>query len=558
MQPVISAEQMRQVDRQTVENYGMPSLTLMESAANACFQALSRRFGDDLTHKRVLVLCGPGNNGGDGAALARILSNAGVHSDVVLFGSVKETKGDARTNFEAIQRLAGFHAGSKSAPQPVSFVECDSVQGWEEIARPRRTYDIVVDALFGTGLVRPLQGIYLQVVEHLALIRRARERARETKPLVLSVDLPSGLNADLPELIGETIQADLTVTFTAFKPANVLPPASFYCGELVVANIGSPAALIESVGPKLFVSDEDDARDWLESTRYTPDSYKTTHGHALIIAGSKDYSGAAALCGNAAARAGAGLVTIATPTSAQTSVAARSMPEVMTTALRETDRGVVSDEAIDHVSLLAEKATVMAVGPGLTASDERTRTFVQLLVNKRITPLVIDADGLNCLAPWPREMKGTSEHPIIITPHPGEMLRLLGSDDKAALRDRVSVAREFATSRNLILVLKGSRTLIAAPDGRVFVNPTGNAGLGTGGAGDTLTGVITGFLAQAYGSLKENADALSATRAAVFVSSLAGDIAARKLGMRGMVASDVREHLPQAIRSLDPEGEAPK
>jgi len=530
----------------------------MDSAANACFEALSRRFGDDLTRKRVLVLCGPGNNGGDGAALARILSNAGVHSDVVLFGLVTQTKGDARTNFEAIERLASFKAGSKSAPQPVSFVECDSVQVWEEIARPRRTYDIVVDALFGTGLVRPLQGIYLQVVQHLALMRRARERAHEGKPLIFSVDLPSGLNADVPELIGETIQADLTVTFTAPKPANVLPPASFYCGELIVANIGSPEALIESVGPKLFVSDADDARDWLESTRYTPDSYKTTHGHALIIAGSKDYSGAAALCGNAAARAGAGLVTIATPASAQTSVAARSMPEVMTTALRETDRGAVSDEAIDHVSLLAEKAKVIAVGPGLTASDERTRTFVRLVVNRRTTPLVIDADGLNCLAPWPPELKGTSEHPIIITPHPGEMLRLLGSDDKATLRDRVSVAREFATSHNLIVVLKGSRTLIAAPDGRVFVNPTGNAGLGTGGAGDTLTGVITGFLAQAYGSLKQNADALSATRAALFVSSLAGDIAARKLGMRGMVASDVREHLPEAICSLDPEGELPK
>ena len=246
------------------------------------------------------------------------------------------------------------------------------------------------------------------------------------------------------------------------------------------------------------------------------------------------------------------------PASAQTSVAARSMPEVMTTALRETDRGAVSDEAIDHVSLLAAKATVIAVGPGLTANDERTRTFVRLLVHRRTTPVVIDADGLNCLAPWPREIKGTKEHPIIITPHPGEMLRLLGADDKTALRDRVTVAREFATNHNLILVLKGSRTLIAAPDGRVFVNPTGNAGLGTGGAGDTLTGVITGFLAQAYGTLKENADALVAARAALFVSSLAGDIAARKLGMRGMVASDVREHLPEAICSLDAEGELPK
>ncbi|HEY6118969.1 MAG TPA: NAD(P)H-hydrate dehydratase [Pyrinomonadaceae bacterium] len=558
MQPVISADEMRRIDRLTVEKYGLPSLLLMEAAANACLRVIAKRFEGDLSGKKVLILCGPGNNGGDGAALARALSAAGVLNDVILFGRVSATHGDARSNFEVIRKLASFEAGSSSVPSPVSFVECENIQTWEEIARPRRTYDIVVDALFGTGLTRPLQGIYLQVIQHLAMLRQARSRARESKPLIFSIDIPSGLNADLAEPIGETVQADLTVTFTAPKPANVLPPASFFCGELTVAHIGSPNTLLDSVGPKLFLAEQRDAREWLVATRYKPNSYKNTHGHVLVIAGSRDFSGAAALCGNAAARAGAGLVTIATPTSAQAFVAARAMPEVMTSALCETDRGVVSDEAVDYVSLLAGKSTVLAIGPGLTADDERTRRFVRQVIEKRTTPIVIDADGLNCLAPWPIELKGTNNHPLIITPHPGEMARLLGTANKAALADRVSVAREFATKNNVIVVLKGSRTLIAAADGHVIINPTGNAGIGTAGAGDTLTGVISGFLAQAFANARTTADAFSTTCAAVYLSSLAGDIAARKLGMRSMVASDIRERLAEAMCLLDPEGEMPR
>jgi hydroxyethylthiazole kinase-like uncharacterized protein yjeF len=558
VQPVVSAEQMRQIDRLTVENYAVPSLLLMEEAANACLRSIARHFEEGLGSKKVLVLCGPGNNGGDGAALARALLGVDAQSDVILFGKIVDTKGDARANFEAVRRLASFEAGSIDAPSPLSFLECDSVQVWEELARPRQTYDIVIDALFGTGLVRPLEGIYVQVIQHLTMLRNARERARDPKPLILSIDIPSGLNADLSEPIGEAVKADLTVTFTAPKPANVLPPASLFGGELVVAEIGSPSTLIEAADPDLFVTESKDARKWLELTRYLPESYKNTHGHALIIAGSRDYSGAAALCGDAAMRSGAGLVTIATPASAQSSVAARTMPEVITTALRETDRGVVSDEAADHVKLLASKATVLAIGPGLTANDERTRKFVRLVVEQRTTPLVIDADGLNCLSPWPSEIKGSHEKPLIVTPHPGEMLRLLGTEDKNALTDRVSATRDFACQHSVIVVLKGSRSLIAAPDGRVVVNPTGNAGLGTAGAGDTLTGIIAGFLAQAFASTRRLADAFTATVAAVYISGLAGDLAARERGMRTMVASDIRSHFSDAVLMLDAEGEIPR
>ena len=557
MQPVITTEQIREIDRLTIERYQTPSLLLMEAAATACLGAIEARLGKNLENKTALVLCGKGNNGGDGAAIARGLSRLGVHCDVILFGKLADSIGDARINLEAVNELAAFDAGSSASPAPLTFAECDEIAAWEHLARPRKTYDLIVDALFGTGLTRPLEGVFLKVIDHLSLLRRARERASDVRPLVLSVDIPSGLNADHSHPIGPAVEADITITFTASKPANVLPPACEFCGDLVVADIGSPESLIEAAKPSLFVSEESDVKRWLISTRYTPESYKNTHGHALIVAGSRDYTGAAALCGNAAMRSGAGLVTVATPASAQAVVAGRLMPEVMTTALAETDRGVVSDDAIDHFRKLSSKATVIAIGPGLTSDDERTRRFVHAVVERRTQPVVIDADGLNCLAPWPSTLTGSEQHPLILTPHPGEMLRLIGTDNRSAVSERVAAAREFATTHKVILILKGSRSLVAAPDGRVFVNPTGNAGLGTAGSGDTLTGLITGFLSQAFAGLKQQASALEATIAALYIGGLAADFAARKLGMRTMVASDIREHFGEAIRFLDSDGEQP-
>ena len=548
---------MREIDRLTTAEFDTPSLLLMEAAAIASLHALTQRFSNNLAGKKARVLCGPGNNGGDGAALARALAHIGVRTEVILFGRVDETKEDARTNFEIVRSLASFEAGSKDRPSPLSFVECSSLAEWEELARPRKAYDIIIDALFGTGLKRPLAGVFLQVVEHLELIRNARARSGALRPFVLSLDIPSGLDADLAYPIGAAVHADLTVSFTAPKPANVLPPASHFGGQMLVANIGSPVSLVEAARPDVFVTEENDAREWLVSTRYTPDSYKNIHGHALIIAGSRGYTGAAVLCANAAMRSGAGLVTVGTPVSAQPAVAAGAMPEVITATLAETDRGAVSDEAIDHVRTLAAKADVVAIGPGLSASDERTRNFVRSVVSERVTPVVIDADGLNCLAPWPKTIGGSQDYPLILTPHQGEMLRLLGTADKSTLLDRMAAARAFAKAHHLILVLKGSRSIVAAPDGRVFVNPTGNAGLGTAGAGDTLTGVITGFLAQAYATLGHNADALSATIAALYVGGVAGDLAADELGMRTMLASDIQSHLSAAIRALDADGERP-
>lgn len=554
---------MRDIDRLTTQRYGIASLALMENAASAIVRFVIDSYLGGSRGKSALIFCGKGNNGGDGAVVARLLATAGTLVDVVLIGKVQETGGDARVNFDRLRTWKEENEGRESkeaTPEAgsINFFECESERGWEQLFASvlSAPHDVVVDALFGTGLMRPVEGLHREVVRYLTVLRDARDMPPHRFAPIVSVDIPSGLNADCNNLIGEAVRADATVTFTAPKCANVLPPASAYNGRVLVADIGSPDELISEAKTELFVTESGDVRKWLIQTRYTADSYKNTHGHALVIAGARGFTGAAALCGNAAMRAGAGLVTVATPDSAQRLVATQVMPEIMTTSLAETDRGAVSVEALDYALKFAERADAVAIGPGLSSQGDRTRTFVRRIVEQRGTPIVVDADGLNCLAPWPDDLQGSDEFPIVLTPHPGEMKRLLGFE-KSSLDDRVSIAREFATSSRVILVLKGSRSIIAAPDGRVVVNPTGNAGLGTAGAGDTLTGVITGFLAQAYGTLKKEADAFEAVVAAVYVSGLAGDLAAQKLGMRSMVASDIREHLSEAIRSLDPIGEAP-
>lgn len=545
---------MREIDRLTTERNGIPSLVLMENAAAATARAVAERSWGGVAGKSILVICGRGNNGGDGAATARLLALAGAKVDVVLLGRIEDTRGDARTNFESVQNPA---PGAS-----VKFFECRSDDDWKALRDNElenhhliESYSVVVDALFGTGLTRPLEGVHREAVKYLRQLRQLEDTSRAAA--VISIDIPSGLNSDSAQPIGEAVHADVTVTMTAPKPANVLPPAAGYNGKLIVADIGSPVEVIQEAESRLFVTEADDARRWLIQTRYTSESYKNTHGHVLVIAGSRGFTGAAALCGNAAMRSGAGLVTVATPVSAQPLVAAQVMPEVMTASLAETDRGAVSDEAVGYALKLANRANVIAIGPGLSSEDDRTRNFLRAIVERRETPVVIDADGLNCLAPWPAALRGSADLPVILTPHPGEMQRLMGEDDKAALDDRVAAAREFAVAHQVVVVLKGARPLIAAPDGRVVVNPTGNPGLGTAGAGDTLTGIIAGFLAQAYATLRGDANALDAIIAALYIGGLAGDLAAQEIGMRTMVASDIREYLGAAIRTLDPEGEMP-
>lgn len=544
MQKVLTAEEMREVDRLTTEKYGIPSIILMENAAHAAANVIKEKLGGSVAGKSFLILCGKGNNGGDGAALARILWTQGAYVSIDLFGKVENTKGDAKANFEILKKLPSRSQGS---PKGI-FFNCHSYsseeywKNWINTTWDIHLYDVLIDAVFGTGITRPLDDEY----DFLTRIRGIRNQYRQGKPFLISIDLPSGLNADLIQTYKYNFEADLTLTFTAPKLANVLPPSSNFNGELVVANIGSPQELIDNSPSQTFLAERSDAQSWLRQTEFSSASYKNKRGHAFLVAGSNNYAGAAVLAGNAAIVSGVGLVTIATSESAQNSIASRVLPEVMTRGVAETDAGAVATEAFDEIDEFTEKSIdAVLIGSGLSSSEESTKDLVKKLLEKRRTPLVLDADGLNALAPF--ELKGSDELPLVLTPHEGEFLRLLGTNDREVLKDRVSVVREFARKHHVILVLKGERVLIAAPDGRVVINPTGNSGLGKAGNGDTLAGIITGFAAQAA---QFEIDMFETVVAAVYIAGKAGDIAAQKYGKRSMLASDVRECLKEAFEVI--------
>ena len=568
MQKVLTAEQMREVDRLTTEKYGIPSIILMENAAYAVSRVITEKLGGSVVGRRFNILCGTGNNGGDGAALARILWTQGANCFVWLFGNVSDTLGDAKVNFEAIKKFDD--SDDTNGPNDNCLILFEDAQ----IRYPsfvHQSDDFIVDALFGTGLSRPLDGLVGELVDSLTL------RKKRLRQVFLAIDIPSGLQSDIGAIIGPVFPADCTVTFTSPKPANILPPAENYNGELVVANIGSPDELIDAQTSHLYLTEFKDAKRWLGTTAFSDSSYKNKRGHALVIAGSGSYSGAAVLCGNAAMRSGVGLVTIATPKSSKDSVALRVLPEVMVRGVAETGSGAIADVAFDELGDLLEKADSLAIGSGLSL-DENTKKFVEMVVKSRRQPIIVDADALRLISPFaehiealtkvratdtPRERHdgvsrphvskgiaadGTScGFPLILTPHEGEFMRLLGTDDKDATKDRVAAVRDFATTYNVILVLKGERVLIGEPGGKVVVNPTGNSGLGKAGNGDTLTGILAGFVAQAT---QFKIGIFETVVAAVYVAGMAGDIAEKKYGKRVMTASDVRECLVEVFAIL--------
>ncbi len=522
---ILTAAQMGEVDRLTTERYNVPGILLMENAAARTVEAVEEKL-DSVTGKRALIVCGRGNNGGDGAAIARQLYIRGASVDLLLLGRIDDAKGDARTNFEIARRIAS------DSNREFRLIEIENAGQFHEEARKQK-YDIFFDAVLGTGLSRPAAGLYEEAINFL--------NDQSDQGFIVAVDIPSGIDSDSAELPGPAVIAHLTVTFTAPKIASVLPPASLYGGELIVGRIGSPDGLINSSGSRLSLVEQEMVEEWLALSRRSPQANKGDAGKVLVVAGSQGKTGAACLVGESALRAGAGLVTVATPEGSQKVVAARILTECMTEPLAETDSGTVSREAIDRALELASTRDVLALGPGLGSSEESTRTFVHALVMRRTCPAVIDADGLNSLVPWAENLRGSRELPLILTPHPGEMARLTGKEISEVIKDRVEIARDFATAHSVIVVLKGSRTLIASPDGEVFVNPTGNSGMATGGTGDVLTGIIASLVAQ------RKDDPLAATIAAVYLHGLAGDLAASRAGIRAMIASDISAHIGDAF-----------
>jgi NAD(P)H-hydrate epimerase len=531
---ILTSQQMREVDRLTVERCGIPYSTLMETAGARVVEAIIEH-GEPINKSVFSVFCGKGNNGGDGAVAARLLWMRGAPIVCVyLFGRIAETKGEARINFEIVSQI---HEEERKRANFFPRLSIQEITEEEEASYISDGADVVIDALLGTGLTRPAEGLYAKAIE---TINHRREAAT-----IVSVDIPSGLSSDMGQSIGPHVQADLTVSLTAPKIGNVLAPASEANGKLVIAPIGTPNWLIDEESGYLRLVEEKKIAEWLQTSRRRVDAHKGSVGDVLLIAGSRGKTGAAALSSEAVLRAGAGLVTVATAHSAQPLLVTQARNEVMTEALDETPDGAISIAALDRALQLARKRTVVALGPGLSSTDDSTRGFVREMVEMRNAPMVIDADGLNALAPWPEDLQGSDEAPIVVTPHPGEMARLMESSTgwttAEIIADRIDVARGFATKHQIVTVLKGSRTIVASPAGEIFVNPTGNAGMATAGSGDVLTGLVAGLIAQ------RPSEPLEATIAAVYLHGLAGDLAAKKLGMRPLLASDIIANLGEAM-----------
>jgi hydroxyethylthiazole kinase-like uncharacterized protein yjeF len=516
---ILTAAEMKEVDRLTTARHRVPSLTLMENAGRSVAEFIQSRFSN-LAHRRVVVLCGKGNNGGDGFVAARHLLKMGAKPIVYFIGDPREVKGDASTNLKRWKKLGKLVVNRGAG-----------AGDW----MPLETDVVVVDALLGTGARGPIEGRLREVILGV--------NAREPGSNVVSVDIPSGLHADTGDVQGAAIIADFTVTFTAPKPGMVLGPGGSYVGELVVRQIGSPAALIEEIG-KLGLR-------WSEPGEFAKFAVgrkaagnKGDYGHALVVAGSLGKSGAAVLSSWAALRSGAGLVTVATPEPVLPIVAAHT-PEIMTEPLAATTAGTVSARCLEGslFATLRKGKRALAIGPGLSTNAE-TRQFVRTVVGNRSVPIILDADGLNAFAGHAPDLN----HPdgvLCVTPHPGEMARLLGATARDVQARRVEIALQTAADWNAIVILKGSGTVIAAPGGLAYINSTGNPGMATGGTGDVLTGMLAGLTAQ-FGT----SDWLRLLAFGVYLHGLAADLPYRDSGEAPLMASDLIHAIPRAYQSF--------
>jgi ADP-dependent NAD(P)H-hydrate dehydratase / NAD(P)H-hydrate epimerase len=505
---IVSAEEMRAIDRATSERFGVSSLTLMENAGAAVADYV---FAHHPASGSIVAFCGKGNNGGDGFVAARRLHELGKEVQVILLADPAELRGDAAMMFGKLPSAAlAVHSSDELKSERV---------------RLSLRADLYLDAVLGTGFKPPVSGLYADAI--------AIMNASEVP--VIAVDIPSGADADsLGPQAGTIARADAIITFTAPRPAHVF--SSLTKGSVFVADIGSPQEAIVSELKLNVIT----ARDVAPLIGPRPEeSNKGNYGHVLLVGGSLGKSGSVAMAGMAALRAGAGLSSVATPRSVLGTVAGFH-PELMTEPLPETEAGTISTSALDRIVELAKGKTVVAIGPG-TSRDPQTSELVRSLVAKLQLPMVVDADGLNAFEGRTDELNG-KDRTLVITPHPGEMARLVGCSIADVQKDRSGVARKFAREHELIVVLKGHRTLVVQPDGEAWVNTTGNPGMATGGTGDILTGMVAGMIAQ------HSKEPFAAVLAAVHLHGLAGDVMCERVGEHSLVATDLLQGLPEAFR----------
>ncbi|MBN1103469.1 MAG: NAD(P)H-hydrate dehydratase [Deltaproteobacteria bacterium] len=512
---LVRSSEMQEMDRLTIQELGVPGAVLMENAARGATRVFLEHF-DPPAGARVLLVCGRGNNGGDGYVMARYLSVAGMDVTVMVLSELDRIRGDALLNLAIIRKMG------------LEVLEAPGPQKWAAYRDRRRSCDFVVDGILGTGLSSEVRGFYAEVIEEINGLKRP----------VMAIDMPSGLNADTGQVMGVAVRADLTVTFGFPKIGQLVFPGAGLVGRLVRIDIGIPEGVSSRIPATYDIVEPEDFRELLCGDR--PDVHKGDRGHLLVLAGSTGKTGAAALTALGALRAGAGLVTLGIPWSLNP-ILENKLTEAMTFPLAETSEGSLSLKAEEGVKRVLEGKTALALGPGLSTHEE-TRTLVRRVMASCPLPMVIDADGLNALGSDPGALAACRGR-AILTPHPGEMARLTGLRSAEVQGDRIGVAGEFSKRHGCFLVLKGARTLVAEPDGKVHVNPTGNPALASGGSGDVLTGLIGGFLARGW-------PIAQAAIGAVYLHGLAADRLAEEMGQAGVLASELLEAIPVLSSAL--------
>ena len=511
---VATAEEMQELDRKAIETYRIPGVVLMENAGRGAAEVISGYF-PEIQKKKVAIIAGKGNNGGDGFVIARYLLNQGIYVRVYLLTDPNGLRGDAETNFSIFHRMKG------------EVISVPSTKDYIKVKRDLEKFDILIDGIFGTGLDAEVRGYYREVIDHLNTLQ---------KPIV-AIDIPSGLDGDTGKPLGTAIRASLTITFGLPKIGHLIPPGLDYVGKVKVVDIGIPKKLVEEEKFSTYLLEKEEIQRWLSIPR-NPDTHKGDYGHLLVIAGSVGKTGAAVMACQAALRMGAGLVTLAIPKSLNP-ILEMKLTEVMTEPLPETPKQTLSLRAFSAIARLCENKKAVIIGPGLGTIKE-TQSLILKLIRTIDLPIIIDADGLTALATQPKTLP-IKNRSLMLTPHPGEMARLTRSQVKEVLENRVGLSRNFAQSQHVHLVLKGHPTLITTPKGEVYINPTGNPGMASGGTGDVLTGMIGGLVCQGF-------DILTSLQVAVYLHGMAGDEGAQEKGEKSLIATDIIEKIPTLLK----------
>jgi len=511
----MTREQMRLYDRMAIEKYGVIGPILMENAGRGAALVVLESAREH--PGPIVIVCGKGNNGGDGFVIARHLANAGLAPRVALLGRRADLGGDARLNADILAAM----------DWPIAEIP----GGADAVAGILACSAIVVDAIFGTGLEREVEGIH----------RTAIEAINNSGAHVIAVDLPSGLDADTGRALGVAVRASRTATFACLKRGLVVHPGVDLAGEVTVVDIGAPARIAGEVGTDGVLLDAAEIEGILRPR--AADTHKGTYGHLLLVAGSPGRTGAALMAGLAALRSGAGLVTLAVPGSILPAMDRDKPLEVMLEPLLDTIDDPVGDAQIARLDALIAGKTAAGFGPGSGVTGSMG-AILRALLERASMPLVVDADGITLLAGMEPEALGSRRHPTVLTPHPGEMGRLMSRSTADVQAERIPIAREHARRTGAHIVLKGARTVIAAPDGRIAVNPTGNPGMASGGSGDVLTGIVGGLLAQGI-------DAWGASTLGAYVHGQAGDRAAERMGETALLATDILDAMPSVLTELE-------